>query len=106
MNPQAHILKNNDLLGVVTVEVENFLRNNQGEYSSNEIFKNIPNRLQNNLIKIASIYTTGACSSPASYVGVVASMLCKNSLEFIHNYEGYCPILGKREDSFSCRRRR
>lgn len=103
MNPQAHILENNNLLEAVTAEVENFLRNNQGEYSSNEIFRKLPSGLQDELKKIASMYTTGACSSPASYVGVVASMLCESSPKFIHNYEGYCQILGRREDSFSCK---
>lgn len=105
MNAQANILKNNNLLEVVKAEVENFLRNNQGEYSSNEIFRKLPSELQNKLEEIASMYTTGGCSSPASYVGVAASRLCKSSPEFIHNYEGYCPILERREDSFSCRGR-
>lgn len=101
MNAQANLLQRNGILGTTISEVDKFLTRNRGhKYSSNEIFLNMPVWLQTQIQSVASAYTKGACSSPASYVGVAASMLSKRKISFVHDYSGYCTILGRTEDTF------
>lgn len=101
MNAQANILNKNGILNVTIAEVDNFLiRNNGNRYSSNEIYNCMPVWLQNRLQCISSLYLRGGCSSPASYIGVVASMISKGRIDYIHDYYYYCSVLKRYDDGF------
>lgn len=101
MNAQANILRKNGILNITIAEVDKFLIRNVGnKYSSNEIYNYMPVWLQVKIQSIASSYLRGGCSSPASYVGVVASMISKNRTDYVHDYHYYCPILNRYDDGF------
>lgn len=101
MSPLAYILRNNGILNTTINEVDIFLSSNVGNtYSTSEIFQNLSPTLKKKLLTIASYYKKGACTSPASYVGVVAAMLAKQNHSFFHNYRYFCPILKRFDDAF------
>jgi len=101
MNAQANLLKNKGILDITMKEVEEFLVRNSGKkYSSNEIYNNMPGGLKTQIQAIANSYKNGACSSPASYTGVVASMITKTHTDFVHDYHYFCPVLKRYDDAF------
>lgn len=101
MNAQANLLKSNGILNTTIREVEIFLTiNSRHKYSTSEIYNNMPVWIKSKIQSIAGSYTKGGCSSPASYIGVVASMISKRRIDFLHDYHYYCPILKRYDDAF------
>jgi len=101
MNPQAYILETNGILDSVREEIYNVLKANKGiTLSSNIILHLLPLELKNDIDKIASSYTDGACRKSGSYVGSVASMISNDIPNIGHLYSHPCPILRRNDDAF------
>ncbi|WP_040328885.1 hypothetical protein [Clostridium ihumii] len=101
MNPQANLLNSAGILSLVEDEVKNFLLKHKGhEYSSSEIYINMPQSIKTQIEGIAKKYT-GPLSSEAGYIGVVAAMIAKDIKNNIsHNSKCYCHILNRYDDGF------